>query len=34
MFLFGSASGNIEILGEQNLLFPSRPVIKCLLLTQ
>ena len=25
-------SGNIEILGKQNLLFPSGPVIKCLLL--
>ena len=25
------ASGNIEILGKQNYLFPSRPVIKCLL---
>ena len=24
-------SGNIEILGKQNSLFPSRPVIKCLL---
>ena len=26
------ASGNIEILGKQNSLFPSGPVIKCLLL--
>ena len=26
-------SGNIEILGKQNSLFPSGPVIKCLLLT-
>ena len=26
----GSASGNIEILGKQNELFPSGPVIKCL----
>jgi len=25
-------SGNIEILGKQNSLFPSGPVIKCLLL--
>ena len=24
-------SGNIEILGKQNSLFPSGPVIKCLL---
>ena len=27
-------SGNIEILGEQNSLFPSGPVIKCLLSTE
>ena len=27
-------SGNIEILGKQNSLFPSGPVIKCLLFTQ
>ena len=27
-------SGNIEILGKQNSLFPSGPVIKCLLLHQ
>ena len=26
-------SGNIEILGKQNSLFPSGPVIKCLMLT-
>ena len=26
------ASGNIELLGKQNGLFPSGPVIKCLLL--
>ena len=26
-------SGNIEILGKQNSLFPSGPVIKCLILT-
>ena len=25
-------SGNIEILGKQNSLFPSGPVIKCLIL--
>ena len=25
-------SGNIEILGKQNSLFPSGPVIKCLML--
>ena len=25
-------SGNIEILGKQNELFPSGPVIKCLML--
>ena len=28
MFSFGFASGNIEILGKQNWLFPSGPVIK------
>jgi len=27
-------SGNIEILGKQNSLFPSGPVIKCLLLDE
>ena len=30
-FHFGSASGNYEILGKQNELFPLGPVIKCLL---
>ena len=28
----GFVLGNIEILGKQNSLFPSGPVIKCLLL--
>ena len=27
-------SGNIEILGKQNSLFPSGPVIKCLLFSE
>ena len=33
LILFPSAAprGNIEILGQQNELFPSEPVIKCLL---
>ena len=29
---FCFVSGNIEILGKQNSLFPSGPVIKCLIL--
>ena len=31
-FCFVFVSGNIEIFGKQNSLFPSRPVIKCLIL--
>ena len=30
---FGFASGNIEVSGKQNSLFPLGPVIKCLLFT-
>ena len=30
-YIIPIVSGNIEILGKQNSLFPSRPVIKCLL---
>ena len=30
--LLDFVSGNIEILGKQNSLFPSGPVIKCLML--
>ena len=32
MFPSAAPRGNIEILGKQNELFPSGPVIKCLLL--
>ena len=32
-FCFVFDSGNIEILGKQNSLFPSGPVIKCLMLS-
>ena len=32
MFPLATPRGNIEILGKQNELFPSGPVIKCLVL--
>ena len=32
MFPSAAPRGNIEILGKQNELFPSGPVIKCLML--
>ena len=33
MFPSAAPRGNIEILGKQNELFPSGPVIKCLMFT-
>ena len=32
VLLYNFVSGNIEIQGKQNSLFPSGPVIKCLML--
>ena len=34
MFPLAAPRGNIEILGKQNELFPSGPVIKCLMLEE